>query len=100
MRVVIIGAGVIGCSIALEMSRGGWEVTVVDKGPGAGMGSTSASSAVVRFNYSTLEGVVTSWVAAKRWLRWADYLGVPDPSGLARLHVTGKLMIEPPGTDH
>ena len=58
---VIVGGGVIGCSIALELSRGGRRVVVVDKGPAAGAGSTSSSSAVVRFHYSTLPGVVASW---------------------------------------
>ena len=55
--VVVIGAGVIGCAVALELARRGRQVVVVDKGPAAGAGSTSSSSAVVRFNYSTLENV-------------------------------------------
>ena len=29
---VVVGAGVIGCSTALELARHGWSVTVVDKG--------------------------------------------------------------------
>ncbi|MGV9776967.1 FAD-dependent oxidoreductase [Streptosporangium sp. NPDC003464] len=45
--VVVIGSGVIGASVALELARRGWQVTVVDKAGGAGHGSTSASSAVV-----------------------------------------------------
>ena len=60
---VIIGAGVVGSSTALELSRRGVNVLVVDKAGGAGMGSTSASSAVVRFNYSTWEGVAASEAA-------------------------------------
>lgn len=49
---VIIGAGVVGSSTAPELSRRGVNVLVVDKAGGRGMGSTSASSAVIRFNYS------------------------------------------------
>ena len=49
-RAVVIGAGVIGSSVALELARGGYDVVVVDKGPGAGTGSTSASSAIIRFS--------------------------------------------------
>ncbi|MFF2409996.1 FAD-dependent oxidoreductase [Streptomyces sp. NPDC058092] len=41
--VVVVGAGVIGSSIALELSRAGRRVTVVDKAGGVGFGSTSAS---------------------------------------------------------
>ena len=39
---VVIGAGVIGASIALELARGGRSVIVVDKGPAPGAGSTSS----------------------------------------------------------
>ncbi|MDA3009783.1 MAG: FAD-dependent oxidoreductase, partial [Actinomycetota bacterium] len=50
---VIIGAGVIGTAVTHELSRRGWRTLTVDKGPAAGFGSTSASSAVIRFSYST-----------------------------------------------
>ena len=52
-EVVIIGAGVVGASIALEIQRSGRTVLVVDKGESVGGGSTGASSALIRFNYST-----------------------------------------------
>lgn len=51
---VVVGAGVIGSSIGLELARSGLRVVVVDKFGGAGNGSTSASSAVVRFTYPTI----------------------------------------------
>lgn len=54
---VIIGAGVVGSSTALELSRRGLNVLVVDKASGAGTGSTSTSSAIIRFE---LPGVPTS----------------------------------------
>lgn len=97
--VVIIGAGVIGGSIALELARAGRRVIVVDKGHGPGTGSTSASSACVRFHYSTWEGVVTAWEAKHGWERWADHLGVADPAGLARYVRTGVLVFDFPGFD-
>jgi len=94
---VIIGAGVIGSSIALELARAGRRVLVVDKGPGAGTGSTSASSACVRFHYSTWEGVAVSWEAKHGWERWAEHLGTTDPTGLARYVRTGVLVLDFPG---
>ena len=51
MHAVVIGAGVIGSSTALQLRRLGHDVTVVERNSAAGMGSTSASSAVVRFNH-------------------------------------------------
>ena len=46
MDAIIVGAGVVGASTALELTRAGYSVTVVDKAGGPGFGSTSASSAV------------------------------------------------------
>ncbi|MBT3702594.1 MAG: FAD-dependent oxidoreductase, partial [Alphaproteobacteria bacterium] len=40
--VIVIGAGVIGCSIAFELAKAGWSPVVVDKLPASGYGSTSA----------------------------------------------------------
>ena len=67
MHVVVIGAGVIGSSIALQLKRLGHDVTVVERNSAAGMGSTSASSAVVRFNYSTFDAVALSWESYFLW---------------------------------
>ncbi|NIM63401.1 MAG: FAD-dependent oxidoreductase, partial [Acidobacteria bacterium] len=47
MKALIIGAGVVGCSTALELRRCGWDVDVVDKNGDAGHGSTSASCGIV-----------------------------------------------------
>jgi sarcosine oxidase, subunit beta len=73
-NVVVIGAGVIGSAIALEMQRGGHDVVVVDRGPAAGAGSTSASSSIIRFTYSTRDAILLAWEAAQRWVDWAGYL--------------------------
>ena len=50
--VIIIGAGVIGCAIALGLRRAGLETLNLDALPAAGYGSTSHSSAVIRPFYS------------------------------------------------
>src|SRR5580658_5120699 len=94
--VVVIGAGVVGSSAALELARRGLDVLVVDKAGGAGMGSTSASSAIVRFNYSTFAGVAISWESKFRWEAWEEHLGYRDPNGLARFHRCGKIILDVP----
>jgi len=96
---VVIGAGVIGCAIALELARSGRSVIVVDKGPAAGAGSTSSSSAVIRYTYSTWDGVVTAWEAHFLWERWAEHLGIVDDAGLARFFRVGMLTLDAPGID-
>jgi sarcosine oxidase subunit beta len=96
---VIIGAGVIGTSVAAELARDGMRVCVVDRGPGPGNGSTSASSAVVRYNYSTWTGVAAAWEAKHLWEDWATHLGGVDEAGMARFVKTGGLCLEFPGQD-
>ncbi|MGH3875813.1 MAG: NAD(P)/FAD-dependent oxidoreductase [Actinophytocola sp.] len=94
--VVVIGAGVIGSAVAFELARRGLRVVVVDKGSGAGQGSTSASSAIMRFHYSTLDGVVAAWESMHCWARWADHLGAAHGDQLAVLRRTGAVMLDAP----
>ena len=74
-RAIVIGAGVIGCSIAYEMASKGYEVIAVDKAQGPGQGSSSASSAIVRFNYSTFDSVALAWESFHCWKKWPAHLG-------------------------
>jgi len=96
---VVIGAGVIGAAVALELARGGRDVVVVDKGPGPGTGSTSASSAIIRYSYSTRDAILTAWEAAHLWLRWEQHLGGGDPDGMASFVRTGMLIFRTTGYD-
>ena len=75
MHAVVIGAGVIGSSIALQLKRLGHDVTVIDRNSAAGMGSTSASSAVVRFNYSTFDAVALAW---ESYFLWKEFKALID----------------------
>lgn len=96
---VVIGAGVIGSSVALELARAGRSVIVVDKGPAPGAGSTSASSAIIRFSYSTRDAILTAWEAAAMWHDWQGHLGVADPDGMCRFVPTGNLILRTTGYD-
>ena len=96
---VVIGAGVIGSATTFELAKRGHRVLCVDAGPGVGMGSTSSSSAIVRFNYSTLDGVLTAWEAAARWRDLPTYLDAPSSTPLARFIPCGMLMLDFPGSN-
>jgi len=96
---IVIGAGVIGAAVALELARSGRSVVVVDKGPAAGAGSTSSSSSIIRFSYSTLDSVLTAWESAAHWHDWTRHLGVVDPDGVARFIRTGMLILNTPGNN-
>ena len=91
MDAVVVGAGVIGCSIALALARDGLEVTVVDRAGAPGQGSTSASSAIVRFGYSTYDGVATAWEAMHCWRDWGSHV---TGSPLATFHRCGLAFLD------
>jgi sarcosine oxidase subunit beta len=97
---IIIGSGIIGCSIAFELCRKGWKTLNVDKMAGAGMGSTSNSCAVVRIHYSTLDGTAVAYESYKYWDSWSKYLGVNDPNGLAKFHKRGVLVFKSKANDN
>jgi glycine/D-amino acid oxidase-like deaminating enzyme len=92
--VVVVGAGVMGGSIALELAKRGRSVVVIDKLGAPGHGSTSASSAIVRFNYSTIDGVATSWESKQCWVEWTDHVGVTDDAGMATFQQTGMVVLD------
>ena len=96
---VVIGAGVIGSAVALELARGGRSVIVVDKGPAPGAGSTSSSSSIIRFSYSTPDAVLTAWEAAALWNDWEGHLGMTDPDGMVKFVQTGMLIFHTPGNN-
>jgi glycine/D-amino acid oxidase-like deaminating enzyme len=91
---IIIGSGIIGCSIAYELAQKGQKTLNVDTLPAAGYGSTSNSCAVIRVHYSTLEGTAIAYESYFYWDKWADYLGVEDKSGLAKFFKTGVLVFK------
>ena len=91
---VVIGAGVCGASTALELARAGRRVLVVDRAAGPGLGSTSASSAIVRYSYSTEAGVALAWESRFRWESWAEHLGYDDPQGMAHLVRCGMAFLD------
>lgn len=99
----MVGAGVIGSSIALELQRAEHDVVVVDRGPSAGAGSTSASSAIVRFTYSTRDAILLAWEAAQRWVAWADHLDAHDDADggevLARFMICPNVTLLSDGLD-
>ena len=92
----MIGAGVIGAATAYQLALTGRSVVVLDKMKGPGQGSTSASSAVVRFNYSTYAGVAMSWEAKHCWESFRDYLQAPANETLAAFRRTGLVMLDVP----
>ena len=97
---IIIGAGVIGTSIALGLARKGLNPLCLDMGAEAGHGSTSGSSAIIRPFYSTVDGASIAYEAHYYWKDWAGFLGVEDERGLSRYVNTGNLVVKCDHNDH
>ena len=96
---VIIGAGIIGASIAFELAKKGYRTLNVDKLGAAGAGSTVNSCAIIRTHYSTLEGTAMAYESYLNWKRWPEYLGVEDERGLARFYDVGMVILHGEGHD-
>jgi sarcosine oxidase subunit beta len=91
---VVIGAGIIGCSIAFELAKSGYRTLNIDRLPTSGYGPTSNSCAIVRLHYSSLQGVAMAWESYYYWKNWDSYLGVQDDFGSARFVDTGVLLLK------
>ena len=90
-RAVVIGAGIIGTATALELSRKGWDVTVIEPHKGPGLGSTSYSSSVVRCHYTRPEAIALAHEGACLWGKWSQHIASPRPK--AQYHNTGVLFL-------
>ncbi len=95
---IIIGAGVIGAAIGYELSKAGRRTLNIDKLPAAGYGSTSNTCAIIRFSYSTYDGVAMAWEGQHYWVNWRDYLGGDvDERGLIDFVQCGTALLKKSG---
>jgi sarcosine oxidase subunit beta len=75
---VVIGAGVIGASCAVELARAGLRVTIVDRAAAAGAGSTGRATGGFRVQFATAINVQLSLLSRERLRTFRDDTGV-DP---------------------
>jgi sarcosine oxidase subunit beta len=94
MKVAIIGAGVVGCAVALELRRRGCDVVSIDRHGAVGHGSTSASCGIVRRFYSQPGMIAMAHESASIWADWDSYVG-PIDDHLAVFLRPGMLFIPP-----
>lgn len=94
--VVIIGAGIIGLSIAYQVARRSQlKIAVIEKGAGVGEGSTGASSAVCRYRYTLDEVVQLARDGIDAYRNWPAFTKLASPR--AEFHEHGVLWM--PGND-
>ncbi|HCU80364.1 MAG: FAD-dependent oxidoreductase [Chloroflexi bacterium] len=95
-KAVVIGAGVIGCSITFELQKKGYSVTCIDRNDKVGWGSTANSTAIVRTCYSTLQGVSLAYEGLSYWKDWENYVQCNHKSDIAKYIKCGMTQIMAP----
>ena len=73
-RVVVVGAGVVGCSLAFHLAQLGAEVSVFDRG-GICAGMSARSGALVRMHYSFAPEADLAWKSLAYFENWARMVG-------------------------
>ena len=76
--VVVIGAGVVGASVAWHLAKRGVRVTIIDKGSGKGEGSSGRATGGFRAQYGTAINVQLSLLSRGKLQAFRDEVGV-DP---------------------
>jgi sarcosine oxidase subunit beta len=93
--VIVIGAGVIGSSVAYHLAKlGAKRVLVLDRTQ-IGAGTTSQSSGILRTHYSVIENVELAQASWQVFKNFSEYLG--DAEASAGLVKCGYLIAAPDG---
>ena len=92
--VSIIGAGIIGNSIALSLQRKGFQVSVYDSNPSPGFGTTSYSSGICRMYYSLLDSAKLSYEGYHYFKDWQNALKLSNQNQIAKLNECGALILK------
>ncbi|HEX6087445.1 MAG TPA: FAD-dependent oxidoreductase [Thermoanaerobaculia bacterium] len=78
MNIAILGAGVVGASVAYHLARRGCDVTVYDRASDFGAGSTARATGGYRAQFDTEINVRLSLLSREKLLRFEEETGV-DP---------------------
>jgi sarcosine oxidase, subunit beta len=73
-NIIVIGAGVVGCSLAFHLARAGARVHVFDKG-GICAGMSARSGALVRMHYTFAPEAELAWKSHHYFRNWSDIVG-------------------------
>ncbi|MBA2718352.1 MAG: FAD-dependent oxidoreductase [Chloroflexi bacterium] len=77
---VVIGGGVVGCAVLLELSARGIEAILVESEPDIGEGASKANSAIIHTGFDAKPGTLEAPLlrrSAARWPELLEVLGVP-----------------------
>ena len=72
--IIVIGAGVVGCSLAFHLARAGAKVRVFDK-DGICAGMSARSGALVRMHYTFAPEAELAWKSLRYFQNWGEVVG-------------------------
>jgi glycerol-3-phosphate dehydrogenase len=78
--VAIVGAGVVGCAIARELTQFDLRVTLLEAGPDVGAGTSKANTALLHTGFDAKPGTLESRLVARGFDLLSDYadgVGIP-----------------------
>jgi len=74
-EVIVVGAGVVGCSLAFHLARAGARVTVFDKEREVCAGMTARSGALLRMHYTFAPEAELAWKSLRYFAHWEEMIG-------------------------
>src|SRR5271166_6364012 len=74
IRVIVVGAGVVGCSLAMHLARAGASVDVLERGDICA-GMSARSGALVRMHYTFPPEVALAQASRRYFRNWPDIVG-------------------------
>jgi sarcosine oxidase subunit beta len=74
-EVIVIGAGVVGCSLAFHLARAGARVTVFDKEREVCAGMSARSGALLRMHYTFAPEAELAWKSLRYFAHWDEIVG-------------------------
>lgn len=91
---VIVGAGIVGCSIAVAARRAGFTVTVIDRNTRPGFGSTSSSAGIIRVHAMDRESAILANASVPLWENWRAHTETPHRDDVAEFVRCGSIILD------
>lgn len=99
--VAIVGAGVVGCAIARELSRFDLRITLLEAGPDVGAATSKANTALLHTGFDATPGTLEARLVARGYRMLAEYaerVGIPvEPTGALLVAWNEEQLDELPG---
>jgi sarcosine oxidase subunit beta len=80
-KIIVVGAGVVGCSLAFHLARAGARVVVFDKEREVCAGMSALSGALLRMHYTFAPEAELAWKSLRYFAKWSEMVGRDEAGG-------------------